>query len=917
MASRTTLKLMLAALLGFGASGALAATKVGVTSAVNPDAFRQEGGGNKKLILGEPVIFQQRILTSQKGLVQILLIDGSSFTVGPNSDLVIDEFVYDPVKNTGKLTASLTKGVFRFIGGKLSKTAGAVKVKTPLALIGIRGAITNVSFDPSSGQASCSLVFGNHCTVNGSSVYQPGYTASTGGGGSSVEIQPTSQQQIQTFQTLMSGPLGSNGGVFNAPTDQNVQGSQIDRNNSGNSPGQNAAAGTPNTVQSTDANEAEDELAQDSLFSIPEVKRVQQRILLSGATFTTGGGTVLNTPGASGIVGGSAAGDQNVEFSGNDSLLAASTAQGTTTYVPLTNNGATSNTVATSASTPFGSATGNVFLGAANAFTFYQLFIGGNADLPYYFVNGTATPTAALTGDGGVRTYSLTQDPRQLVDIPFADADFGGSVPSGTSVDGISDFLLVEPNGAKLTDDTNQATTGTPVFLQASVSFDGTGSAQSSVGMLVAGNTAALVDDAEIVRRRGSVRRAASELSFASGASAQQIFEGPTGKFFYGANADYFLVGTDFDGSAEVNQLVSADNQGLANEDLHSSTVHVAELTGETPLSGLTRSLTTVTGYASGMVESLVPNLTDETNLPFSVRNLDPDDVTIEFNAALNQLGGFFIVGDNGNALAGFDPDVDSYKFSFGFEPGNTANFGHSAYIDDDRYGAIQNDDNALTTVTTTTGTFPANPETDAQAKTYVFSSGVVNDVLPEGKVACTTCAFLEWGYWGTKFTADDGGPPSVDRSDWVHLGVWAAGDLPDTDQLPTGSATYTGHAVASVARSDGATLNQYMTSGDLSLNWNFNTRTGDMTVSNFDGANTLTSTDLTMPATPGITNVFTGTLSDGSNLAGNTTGSFARDPASVGAFKDAQGVVGNFSVSGTLGGDNYRATGIYVGSTP
>ena len=59
-------------------------------------------------------------------------------TVGPNSDMVIDTFVFDPTAGTGKFAANLTRGVFRFVGGKLSKQENAVTMTTPVATIGIR-----------------------------------------------------------------------------------------------------------------------------------------------------------------------------------------------------------------------------------------------------------------------------------------------------------------------------------------------------------------------------------------------------------------------------------------------------------------------------------------------------------------------------------------------------------------------------------------------------------------------------------------------------------------------------------------------------------------------------------------------------------------------------------------------------------
>jgi hypothetical protein len=71
--------------------------------------------------------------------VQVLLVDGSTFTVGPGSDLVIDRFVYDPNKKTGQVVASFSKGVMRFVGGKISKNDEGVTIKTQAGALAIRG----------------------------------------------------------------------------------------------------------------------------------------------------------------------------------------------------------------------------------------------------------------------------------------------------------------------------------------------------------------------------------------------------------------------------------------------------------------------------------------------------------------------------------------------------------------------------------------------------------------------------------------------------------------------------------------------------------------------------------------------------------------------------------------------------------
>ena len=175
-----------AAAFALGASLALAAgmgparaDKVGVAAAVNPDAFSSlSGTPNKQLNIGKSIFYNERINTTASGLVQVLLVDGSTFTVGPNSDLVIDKFVYDPKKKTGEMVATFSKGTMRFIGGKLSKNEGGVKVNTPAGALAIRGGM----FQGSTSRGIYSFFYGHSLTFTGrngqtQTIFQPGYIA--------------------------------------------------------------------------------------------------------------------------------------------------------------------------------------------------------------------------------------------------------------------------------------------------------------------------------------------------------------------------------------------------------------------------------------------------------------------------------------------------------------------------------------------------------------------------------------------------------------------------------------------------------------------------------------------------------------------------------------------------------------------
>ncbi len=130
-----------AALLVAGAAGA---QDVGVTAAVNPATTgTPPGQPSRTLTQGGPITFLEEIETNDDGQTQVLFLDQSTLTVGPNSYVVIDEFVFDPAQASGSLTLSLEEGLVRYVGGQISKEGG-VAIDTQVATIGIRGGMAIV-----------------------------------------------------------------------------------------------------------------------------------------------------------------------------------------------------------------------------------------------------------------------------------------------------------------------------------------------------------------------------------------------------------------------------------------------------------------------------------------------------------------------------------------------------------------------------------------------------------------------------------------------------------------------------------------------------------------------------------------------------------------------------------------------------
>jgi hypothetical protein len=148
------------------------AERVGVAAAVTPEASSQPPGkAIRTLTIGASVVYSEHIETSRSGVVQVLLLDGSTFTVGPGSSLVIDKFVYDPKSGKGALVASFSKGALRFVGGKLSKEDAGVRVNTPAGDLSVRGGIFQ-GWIAGPNRALIAFVFGKHLSLaRGGQVY--------------------------------------------------------------------------------------------------------------------------------------------------------------------------------------------------------------------------------------------------------------------------------------------------------------------------------------------------------------------------------------------------------------------------------------------------------------------------------------------------------------------------------------------------------------------------------------------------------------------------------------------------------------------------------------------------------------------------------------------------------------------------
>ena len=131
--------LTLPMLLAFGV--ALAAAQDAGQIKTSKGSAQIERSG-QKLSAGVGQVVQQGdvVSTGADGSVGITFRDSSLLSVGPDSVLAIDRFVFDSTTHQGSFDSSLKQGTLAVVSGKLAKQSPeAMKVKTPAAILGVRG----------------------------------------------------------------------------------------------------------------------------------------------------------------------------------------------------------------------------------------------------------------------------------------------------------------------------------------------------------------------------------------------------------------------------------------------------------------------------------------------------------------------------------------------------------------------------------------------------------------------------------------------------------------------------------------------------------------------------------------------------------------------------------------------------------
>ena len=119
---------------------ASASSPIGLVKVTEGTATVQRGDETLPARLGLALEEGDILRTGGDGRMGVVLRDDTRLSLGPESEIQIDRFLFAPAKGHLALVVKMARGIMAFISGNIAKLShDAVRVETPVAIVGVRG----------------------------------------------------------------------------------------------------------------------------------------------------------------------------------------------------------------------------------------------------------------------------------------------------------------------------------------------------------------------------------------------------------------------------------------------------------------------------------------------------------------------------------------------------------------------------------------------------------------------------------------------------------------------------------------------------------------------------------------------------------------------------------------------------------
>ena len=99
--------------------------------------------------VGQPVFEGDRLRTGADGRIGATLNDETRVSLGPDSEIRLDQFQYSPAEGRLGLVLGIVRGMVAYVSGRIAKLSpDSIRLETPNAIVGIRGTRMAIKVTP-------------------------------------------------------------------------------------------------------------------------------------------------------------------------------------------------------------------------------------------------------------------------------------------------------------------------------------------------------------------------------------------------------------------------------------------------------------------------------------------------------------------------------------------------------------------------------------------------------------------------------------------------------------------------------------------------------------------------------------------------------------------------------------------------
>ena len=132
-----------------GSAAAQEKPAIGRVKVASGAAFVVRDGAQVPAQIGQVLYEADGIRTGGDGKIGVTLTDDTRLSLGPNSELKLDKFLFAPADSTFNLVVKFVKGAATYVSGRIAKLApDSVRLETPASIIGVRGTTLAIQVQP-------------------------------------------------------------------------------------------------------------------------------------------------------------------------------------------------------------------------------------------------------------------------------------------------------------------------------------------------------------------------------------------------------------------------------------------------------------------------------------------------------------------------------------------------------------------------------------------------------------------------------------------------------------------------------------------------------------------------------------------------------------------------------------------------